>query len=144
GWLLSSLQALGAEAVGGEGSLSGVERCPPEIVVMLADLRRPVILNRTFDLVMCIEGAEHLPASAAARLVASIARAAARRVLFSASGPGQNGDDHIHLRPPEYWRQRFAPHGLHENLADTRFMRAEMLRIGAPEWYQNLIILERK
>jgi len=144
GWLLSALHALGVDAVGCEGSLSGVERCAPDILVTHADLRRPVVMNRTFDLVMCVEVAEHLPGSAAETLVTSIARAASSRILFSASGPGQDGDDHIHLRPPAYWAGKFAAHGFLENSGETTHMRREMDRIGAPHWYQNLIILERK
>lgn len=143
GSLLRAFLALGAEAAGCEGSSAGVRRCPSGVLVFQADLKRPVVLNRTYDLVTCIEVAEHLPARAAATLVASIAGAASQRILFSASGPGEPGDDHINLRPPEYWVDMFTRHGFrHEARASTE-LREQLHSIGAPEWYGNSLVLER-
>lgn len=143
GWLLGAFQKLGVEAMGCEGSAMGVKRCPKDTVVFQADLRQPLAINRTFELVICVEVAEHLPARAEKTLVASIANAASNRVLFSASGPGQDGDDHINLKPPEHWVALFRTHGFREDVDASIALRSEMVTIGAPEWYQNLVVLER-
>ena len=143
GWLLDSFRKLGVEAAGCEGASAGVRRCPSGLLVFQADLKRPVVLNRTYDLVTCIEVAEHLPARAAETLVASIAGAASQRVLFSASGPGEPGDDHINLQPEEYWLRLFAQHRFRNDARASEELRGQLRAIGAPEWYDNSLVLER-
>jgi SAM-dependent methyltransferase len=71
------------------------------------DLTQPFRLDREYDLVVCIEVAEHLPATQAENLI-ELLTAAAPVVLFSAAIPGQGGDNHINEQWPQYWRERFA------------------------------------
>jgi hypothetical protein len=144
GGLIGAFQQLGANAAGCEGSVHGIKRCPPGVLVFQADLRKPVVLNRQADLVSCIEVAEHLPRSAEETLVGSIVGAASQRIVFSASGPGQLGDDHINLRPQSYWIDRFAAHGFVHNPAESDYLRGELRKSNAPEWWQNTLVLERR
>lgn len=74
------------------------------------DLRQPLRLSRRFDLAICLEVAEHLPAERAAGLVADLVDTAPA-VLFSAAIPGQGGTGHINLRWPDYWVGLFERHG---------------------------------
>lgn len=74
------------------------------------DLTRPIDLGRRYDLVQSLEVAEHLPPDAAPAFVDSLVRHA-DVVLFSASVPGQGGENHLNERPYEYWRDRFAERG---------------------------------
>jgi SAM-dependent methyltransferase len=71
------------------------------------DLARPLRLGRAFDLAVCLEVAEHLPASAADGLVATLT-GLAPVVLFSAAIPGQGGTCHVNEQWPSYWIDRFA------------------------------------
>jgi SAM-dependent methyltransferase len=73
------------------------------------DLRNPIDLGRKFDLAICIEVAEHLPASAADLLIETITRHS-DVVLFSAAIPKQGGEDHVNEQWPQYWIERFAKH----------------------------------
>ena len=75
-----------------------------------ADLTAPLQLGRKFDLAICIEVAEHLPASAAETIVDSIT-SHADVALFSAAMPGQGGEDHFNEQWPDYWTGRFATRG---------------------------------
>jgi Methyltransferase domain len=75
------------------------------------DLKRPIQLDRQFDLALCLEVAEHLPAKSARTLVDSLA-AAAPVILFSAAMPGQGGTSHINEQWPLYWEQLFAERGM--------------------------------
>lgn len=75
------------------------------------DLTRTVRLDRRFDLALCLEVAEHLPARSAPVLVESLA-AAAPVVLFSAALPRQGGVHHINEQWPTYWEHLFAAHGM--------------------------------
>jgi SAM-dependent methyltransferase len=74
------------------------------------DLTDPPPLGR-FDLALCLEVAEHLPAASADALVACLA-AASPVVVFSAACPGQGGKDHLNEQWPSYWQAKFAEHGM--------------------------------
>jgi SAM-dependent methyltransferase len=71
------------------------------------DLSQPLDLGRRFDLAICLEVAEHLPAASADALVALLTRHAPV-VLFSAAIPGQGGTGHVNEQWPGYWLDRFA------------------------------------
>lgn len=77
-----------------------------------ANLSKPVRYanGRRFDLVQCLEVAEHLPQESAGVLVDSLC-AAGDRILFSAAVPGQGGDGHINEQPLEYWMRLFKSRG---------------------------------
>ncbi len=75
------------------------------------DLELPVRLDRQFDLALCLEVAEHLPARSAPALVESLA-AAAPVILFSAALPEQGGVSHVNEQWPKYWEDLFAAQGM--------------------------------
>jgi len=74
------------------------------------DLTKPLGLERTFDLAVCLEVAEHLPASRADSLIADLTRMAPC-VLFSAAIPGPTGTNHINPQYPPYWIRLFQERG---------------------------------
>ncbi len=74
------------------------------------DLRKPLNLGRTFDLVVSLETGEHLPEDAAGTLVDSIVRHGSC-VVFSAAVVGQEGIGHINCQPHEYWHEKFEDYG---------------------------------
>lgn len=97
-------------------------------------------LDRQFDIVQCLEVAEHLPSERGVSLVADLA-AHGNVVLFSAAPPGQGGEFHINERPFEYWRVLFASHGyvpfdcIRPQLASQKSL---------PYWYRyNLMVYAR-
>lgn len=75
-----------------------------------ADLAAPLQLGRRFDLVICLEVAEHLPARAAAVLIDSLVRHA-DAILFSAAIPFQGGTDHVNEQWPQHWAKLFLARG---------------------------------
>lgn len=66
--------------------------------------------NRKYDLVSCLEVAEHISAASAGNLVNSLCKLG-DVVLFSAAIPGQGGTDHINEQYPDYWKKLFANNG---------------------------------
>jgi len=70
------------------------------------DLEQPFHMNRTFDLVVSLEVAEHLPQECANTFVESLT-SLGPVVLFSAAIPQQDGANHINCQWPEYWAERF-------------------------------------
>ena len=74
------------------------------------DLRQPFDLGERFDLAVCMEVAEHLPADCGGHLISSLC-AHAPVVLFSAAIPRQGGVDHLNEQWQSYWVARFAEAG---------------------------------
>lgn len=83
-----------------------------DVECRIHDLREPLDYGRTFELVLCIEVAEHLPESAADALCGTIARHVGRLLVFTSAPPGQGGDGHINCQPGEYWKEKLAGRGL--------------------------------
>ena len=63
-----------------------------------------------FDLVLCLEVAEHLSEHASRLLVRSLTRHG-DFIVFSAAIPNQPGENHIHCRWPDYWQSLFNDEG---------------------------------
>ncbi len=74
------------------------------------DLKKPLNLNKKFDLAICLEVVEHLPDSAASNIIEMITNHA-DVVLFSAAVPNQTGDHHINEQWPMYWEKLFSTKG---------------------------------
>jgi SAM-dependent methyltransferase len=68
------------------------------------------LADRKFDLVVCLEVAEHLSAGTAAGFVRRLT-ALGDVVLFSAAIPGQGGTHHVNEQWPSYWEKLFAEAG---------------------------------
>jgi SAM-dependent methyltransferase len=64
----------------------------------------------TFDLVACIEVAEHLNADRASGFVELLCKHSPT-ILFSAAPPGQGGTHHVNEQPLSYWAEHFAKRG---------------------------------
>jgi SAM-dependent methyltransferase len=74
------------------------------------DLEYPIHLDKTYDLVISLEVAEHLSEWAADAFVQSLVDAG-KIILFSAAVPGQDGLNHINEQWPSYWENKFQQHG---------------------------------
>lgn len=107
---------------------------------IVADLNERINLGRSFDLVECLEVAEHLSPQRAASLVADLV-AHAPAVLFSAATPGQGGENHVNEQLSSFWQTLFARHG-YVAIDCLRPMLARWTEI--PCWYRyNLILYVR-
>jgi SAM-dependent methyltransferase len=71
------------------------------------DLSKPFALDDKYDLAVCLEVAEHLPASMAKTLVSQLTKSSPA-VLFSAAIPGQGGTHHVNEQWHFYWHTLFA------------------------------------
>jgi len=108
---LSVLQGRGVtDVVGIDGPWLKLEDavCDPALL-QVTDLEAGFDLGRRFDLVICLEVAEHLSPAAAERFVESLARHSAA-ILFSAAIPFQGGHHHVNERFLSYWASLFAKH----------------------------------
>ena len=105
------------------------------------DLRLAFTLPRRFDLVLCLEVAEHLATDRATGLVDDLCRLAPV-IVFSAAIPGQGGTGHVNEQWPMYWATLFEQRG---------FLAVDVLRpalwdnASVNAWYaQNMILYVHK
>jgi len=91
------------------GEVDELLEIPPERF-RAVDLRRPLQLDRRFDLAVSLEVAEHLPPEYADVLVDSLT-ALGDVVLFSAAIPGQGGTEHLNEQWPDHWAGLFGARG---------------------------------
>jgi SAM-dependent methyltransferase len=112
GVFLSAFRELGVtDAVGVDGHWVDRARLKiPDRDFLSADLRRPFTLDRTFELAISTETAEHLPPESAESFVDSLT-SLAPVVLFSAAVPFVPGNLHINCQWPSYWTQLFKAKG---------------------------------
>jgi 2-polyprenyl-3-methyl-5-hydroxy-6-metoxy-1,4-benzoquinol methylase len=124
----------GIYAAGCDGSEVGVRLCPPDILVFLHDLRRPLIVSRPFDCCISFEVAEHIPKKYSEVLVDSCA-GLSDLVLFSSAHPGQtDGEDHINLQPERFWDRLFAKKGLIRDESLTQSLRTRWGSNNVIQW----------
>ncbi len=112
----------------------------PEESLLIRDLEEPLELDRRFDLVLCLEVAEHLPYARSAGFVRDLA-ALADVIVFSAAIPGQGGTHHVNEQWPTFWCDQFARHGLqaHDVLRPALWNNPSVAT-----WYkQNVIVYAR-
>jgi SAM-dependent methyltransferase len=105
------------------------------------DLTKPVHLERRFDLVLCLEVAEHLSADSAPTLIDSLV-SLGPVILFSAAIPYQGGTHHVNEQWPEYWARHFVARGY----LPVDCVRRQIWQLDDVEWYyaQNtLLFVER-
>jgi hypothetical protein len=69
-----------------------------------------IFIKSKFDLVLCLEVAEHLPESCADSFVEFLIKCG-DTIVFSAAIPGQTGENHYNEQWPTYWEQKFKKHG---------------------------------
>ncbi len=110
GWVAMWLDS-GVDAIGVDGDYVPRDhlRVPADRFID-HDLTTPLDLGRRFDLVTCLEVAEHLPAEAAETLIGSLCRHA-DVIVFSAAIPGQGGTGHVNERWLSFWAALFATYG---------------------------------
>jgi SAM-dependent methyltransferase len=75
-----------------------------------ANLEEPIRLDRTFDLAICLEVAEHLAPSAADTIIDSLTSLSST-IIFSAATWKQGGQNHLNEQPFSYWKEKFENRG---------------------------------
>ncbi len=140
-WLKAALELGASEVLGVEGAdLPAELLAVPKNRVLQGNLSEPLDLARRFDLVLCLEVAEHLDAGSAGTLVDSLV-AHGDRILFSAAAPGQPGTHHVNRQWPDYWQRLFNARGsvCNDSVRWTIWQNDQI-----EPWYrQNLITAEK-
>lgn len=112
GTWLKVFQESGVEVILGiDGSyVDSTELVIPQQAFRPFDLKLPLNLEQTFNLVMSLEVAEHLPEECAETFIDSLTRLG-KVVFFSAAIPEQGGVNHINEKWQDYWALKFYSRG---------------------------------
>lgn len=82
----------------------------PQDKFIALDLSKPFTFDRTYDLVISLEVAEHIAPEGASSFIQSLTQLAPV-ILFSAAIPLQGGTHHVNEQWPDYWVKLFKARG---------------------------------
>ena len=105
------------------------------------DLKKPIQIDRRFDLVVSLEVAEHLPKDCAKTFVHSLTKLGPV-ILFSAAIPFQGGTAHLNEQWPDYWANHFNDNGY----VAVDCLRKKVWQDDQVEWWyaQNMLLFCQK
>ena len=105
------------------------------------DLSKEFHIGRTFDLVLSLEVAEHLPEDSVEHFVSTLTQLGSA-ILFSAAIPFQGGTEHKTERWPDFWAQHFVNKGY---AVFDPFRKAIWDNMQVEFWYaQNILLFVRR
>lgn len=115
GFLVEELRKRGVDASGIDVSEYAISAAHDSVRehVRVASLGEP--LGRRYDLVVCIEVLEHIPAAEADAAIANLC-AASDRLLLSTTPEDFGEASHVNVRPPEAWSAALAREGFFRDL----------------------------
>jgi SAM-dependent methyltransferase len=146
GFMIARLAQLGRSVVGIDRSIHALDWAPQDLIphISIADLTKPLRLGR-FDLLICVEVAEHLDAQFADTLVDSICENSGGLVFFSAATAGQGGFFHVNEQPHDYWIARFRERDFTVDHEVTRSLREDLSdNLNTMWWFaKNAFVLRR-
>lgn len=130
----------GVTAIGIEGSKKAEKYlvCARESMLFM-DLRKPLKLNRMFDLCTCFEVAEHIEEEFADIFIESLV-SLSKRIVVSICNEG-GGRHHVNLKPMSYWDDKFALCGYRRDDSISERIKARLEEHSEKPWLK--MILER-
>jgi len=150
GQFVGRLRELGVDAWGLEGSTAAFDRADAAVRLYLwqEDITAGDAAfgaSPPYDLVTCMEVAEHLPVEDADTLVCKLCRACAPggSILLTAAPIGQGGHDHINCQPPTYWITKFGAEGFSVDETRTAAVKAEWTKLTRMPWYGDNVLIFR-
>lgn len=108
GALLAQLKNEGCKVTGLEYAAAARDLCTKRSVDVRAFdiIHDNYATSHSYDVVISMEVAEHLPEHVADRYVDLLVQLG-KNIVFAAATPGQGGTDHVNEQPHEYWIKKF-------------------------------------
>lgn len=111
GYLVEQALWLGVDAFGMDVSKYIIENSVVPEVCIRHDVTKPYPFVRKFDLIVCIEVAEHLTKTDGQRAIRLMCEHANKYIYFSSTPDDTDESTHINVQPPEYWERQFNKYG---------------------------------
>jgi len=101
------------------------------------DISKGFLLDKKYDLAICLEVGEHISTKKSSVLVDSLTKAA-EVIIFSAAIPGQGGTHHINEQWPDFWQKLFQ----NKDFVRVDFIRPMIYNNPDVEWWyrQNIFL----
>ena len=106
----------------------------------IADLSKPFIPSKKYDLALTFEVAEHISPECADVFIASVT-SCSDNIVWSAAVPGQRGLNHVNEQFPSYWIPKFESFGYKCN---GEFRNQFWYNENIENWYRQNILLFSK
>lgn len=138
GWWLNAFMQNGVTSflgIDGDNMLSELKIPPARFIT--DDLTQEINLEKRFDLLLCLEVAEHLEKQYADTLVKTCVNHS-DTIFFSAATKGQGGYHHVNEQPHQYWIDKFAAQGYTHRMLD------EILPVVPHDYYRKNAIEFKK
>jgi hypothetical protein len=101
-----------------------------------------------YDVAVCMEVAEHIPANDSSKLVKNVTNSTSNFVWWTAAPPGQGGTGHINCRDICYWVREFESCGFVAQWEMTYEAKTQMLKIAditqAYPWFRDNVTIFKK
>ena len=140
GFLLEPLYDMGVDISGVEKS-EDVLKFTPEILIPHIHIGDFSEATGSYDLVCCVEVAEHIEPTRSEELVDKLCSLSERYIYFTAAPPGQAGHGHINCRPHEQWIQWFNQSNYFVKQSVTNKIKTDLGDLKYAEWLQGNSLL---
>lgn len=145
GIYLKEFKKNGVEIFGVDGSHNAINKSLVGGKIRLFDLTKPLVLEKKYDLCLCIEVAEHLEEAHADTLISSLIKSC-DIIIFTAATPGQGSEKigHYNEQPHRYWIEKFSTRGFGYRKNISHKLRKEMKK-GKIVWWvvKNLMVFKK-
>ncbi len=147
GALLKAFKDIKIEGIGLEYSEVALDICHSrDLKVIKFDLERKSVIQNinqdSFDLVISLEVAEHLPESVSDNYI-DLLCSYGKVIIFTAATLGQGGTDHVNEQPHEYWINKFwVRNYIFDQVLSFEWRNEWRIRHIAPWYYNNLMIFK--
>lgn len=135
GLLMLPLHEKGIDVQGIEVSEDVTEFLPDALKprVSIGDFQEA---SGSYDLVCCVEVAEHIEPTRSQDLVSKLCSLSDRHIYFTAAPPGQHGHGHINCRPHEHWIRWFNERGWHVDKPTTQDVQEDLATVEYTHWLE--------
>ncbi|EKD25752.1 MAG: hypothetical protein ACD_79C01527G0010 [uncultured bacterium] len=108
------------------------------------DIREKYPNKNKYDLCICMEVAEHIDEKYSETLIHNITNSAPI-LIFTAAGPGQEGNDHCNLQPKSWWMEKLRKYDFEydDNLTNDFILHMSNMN-DVQSWYIENLMIYRK
>jgi len=133
GFLVEPIYDKGVEIHGIEVSEEVVQFIPPKLRsnIKIADFSEA---SGDYDLVSCVEVAEHIKPSRSKELVDKLCDLSRQYIFFTAAPPGQEGHGHINCRTHNYWISSFNSRNFNVHKDKTERIKKDLQKVETAKW----------
>lgn len=108
----------------------------------IVDLRKPLVIDRQFDLVLSLEVLEHLEKKYARQAVKNILSLG--KVFCISACPLGGGHFHVNPQPREYWVRVFEKQGAIYQKEESEELQNKFKNVRCSAWFKNSLKIFRK